>query len=82
MEAFDADAFWARHDVKKWVVILTWRDHTVASRSQRDRRDTKYVGARTMDGALRTARHYSHAPRHAGAYARLATPSDLGCVAA
>lgn len=61
-----------------WVVEL------VARRSLRikQERDTKYVRAMTREGAIRCARFYSwmRDAKCASAYARLATPADLGCV--
>lgn len=80
MNAFDPAAYWSSREHKKWVVVLTWRNHAAASRRDRDAAETKYVGARSREGAIATARGHSTAPKHAGAYARLATPRDLGCV--
>ena len=45
-------------------------------------RDTKYVRAWTEDGAIQVARFHSYidGAATASAYARPATPEDLGCV--
>lgn len=69
---FDATAYWSQHEFKKFVVSL----HT------RRGLEIYYVRARTHEGALYTARRESTLGRHARGSARLATPTDLGCVPA
>jgi len=61
-----------------WVVELVGRNRSLFKPD----RDTKYVRARTAEGAIRCAKFYSWMPGadFASAYARLATPRDLGCV--
>jgi len=66
------------NDSSIWVVELIEQR---GSRMKRDR-DTKYVRARSEEGAIRCARFHLTLPDSASAYARLATPQDLGCVRA
>lgn len=65
-------------DAYIWVVELVEQR---GSRMKQER-DTKYVRAKTEEGAIRCARFHSMLPDSASAYARLATPQDLGCVEA
>lgn len=68
------EEFWSRFEKKGWVVTLVVYDR--GSRVQA--RDTKYVTARTREGAIRTARLHSFL-NNAEANARLAHPEkDLG----
>lgn len=76
----EANAFWAEHDYKKWVVEFT-------TGGRRNRRTAvSYVGATTAPGAQRAAladmdlRGHAWA-KSAAATVRLATAQDLGCVA-
>lgn len=73
---FDAEAYWASREVKVWVVVLSQRDRG----RKRGRVDRKFVRARTQQGAVATARENSFMDKIVNAYARLATPADLGCV--
>lgn len=59
-----------------WVVTLIAKKRG----EKKERRDTKYVRATTQEGAVRTAKAHSMLPLNASAYARHATPQDLGCV--
>lgn len=67
-EQFDAKAFWADKRKKKWVVALR----------KGSRRDEKHVSAETEQGAIDTAKRNSTIGNRAKAFARLATPEDLG----
>lgn len=73
---FNPEAYWAGHKFKKWVVLLQ-------SKSRQKKKcvsDIKYVRARTSAGAIRTAKTNSSLKGRLVCSARLATPSDLGCV--
>lgn len=65
-------------DKPVWVVELVGRNRSLF----KPERDTKYVRARTIEGAIRCAKFYSwmKGADAAIAYARRATPKDLGCV--
>lgn len=58
-----------------WLITL-WIDKRKGKPADRD---VKYVRAATQAGAVRCARFHSMLPRRANAFARLATPQDLGC---
>lgn len=73
---FDAEAYWADKETKKWVVFIQNR-----ARQKKDKvTDIKIVGARTKTGAVKTARANSFMRGRVVCSARLATPADLGCV--
>ena len=72
---FDPDAYWARREFKKWVVFLKNK-----SRQKGRVSDIKLVRARTSAGAIKTAKANSFLKGRLICNARLATPSDLGCV--
>lgn len=75
----EANAFWAEHEYKKWVV-----EFTTGGRRNR-RTGVSYVGATTSAGARRAAlmdmEQRGHSwTKSAAATVRLATAHDLGCV--
>jgi hypothetical protein len=75
----EANAFWACHEVKKWVVVF------FRGPQRRLQRREEYVAARHHIGAIRAARISADLNGHgwckeALAQCRLATASDLGCV--
>lgn len=75
----EANAFWAPHDYKKWVVTFARR-----FRKKQETRDV-YVGAPNRLDAIRLGRLAADLLGHpwckkAEARARLATAYDLGCV--
>lgn len=70
---FNAEQYQSQYDSKKWVVVLT--KHI---RRRKPETDIKYVGAKTRDGAVLTAREHSLLRGSVTARARLATPEDLG----
>ena len=72
---FDPEAYWARREFKKWVVFLKNK-----SRQRKGISDIKIVRARTSVGAIKTAKANSSLRGRLICTARLATPSDLGCV--
>lgn len=80
MDQFNAEQYWSGREFKVWVVHLSMT-RRVNRRTVRDS-ETKIVRARQKSGAIRCARHHSFMPARAQADARLATPRDLGCVAA
>lgn len=67
---FDAEAYWAQREKKIFVVSLS---------KGKAQRDTKYVRARSRDGAISTALLHTSVKRPSLVTARLATPWDLGC---
>lgn len=75
MNDFDATAYWSGREFKKWVVQLE------SGPRRRPDRDTKYIRARTSDGAIRTARRETSLKRPRVTLVSLATPRDLGCEA-
>lgn len=73
---FDAEAYWSTREHKKWVVYVTkCRGFGLAVKTE-----TRYVRARTMEGACRTAKFHSTFTGQVTAVARLANPWDLGIV--
>lgn len=74
MTHFDAEAYWAQRTHKKWVVHLT----KIRGYSKPVDSDTKLVSAKTMQGAIDTARYHTTLTGRIRASARLATPTDLG----
>ncbi len=74
---FNAEEFWATREKKSWVVYL--RQIVREGRKKRELFDTKYVTAKTKEGAIRTAKFHSSLTRPVCSHARLATPADLGC---
>jgi hypothetical protein len=67
---FDPEAYWRDREHKKWVVVVT---------SYRGS-ETRYIGATDKEGAENCAIERSYLEGHKSAFARLATPRDLGCV--
>ncbi|WP_304308105.1 hypothetical protein [Pseudacidovorax intermedius] len=75
----EANAFWAQHEVKKWVVLFT------RGNGRRREQYTVLVSARDRSRALTTgvsvARLFSRKwPCEGNGTTRLATAQDLGCV--
>lgn len=80
MRSFDAPAYWATTDHKKWrVVVVLWSN---GNRRRIVRHEIYYIVARTQAGAERAAAELTEIPKrkHREIDARLATPADLGCV--
>jgi hypothetical protein len=73
LDGFDAEAYWAGREHKKWVITL---ERGSGKKSVRDR---ILVSARTEDRAIATARKHSLLTGRVYATARLAHPWDLGC---
>ena len=73
----DAIAYWASRESKKWAV-----DITAGPTRRPTYRRTEYVGARTAEAAVESARRQilTRPPRGANFRARLAGPRELGCV--
>ncbi len=59
-----------------WIVGL----HMDARKGKPAEQDIKYVRAATQAGAVRCAKYNSMLPLRARAWARVATPKELGCV--
>lgn len=81
MSDFDAEKYWSTRERKAWVVTLVaaYREN----RKRKSDRQTLYVTAKTEVGAIRTAMDNAFLRgRLVDARARLATPTDLGCVPA
>ncbi|MDM0029147.1 hypothetical protein [Variovorax saccharolyticus] len=73
----DAISYWSTREWKKWAV------HIVAGPARKPTfKRTTYVRARSAQAALAVARRdtFPPAPRSASFDARLAGPSELGCV--
>jgi len=70
---FNAETYWRDIERKKWVVEIT------ATRGLRTYRDTKYVAAKTREGAEDCALRETLLEGARVASTRLATPEDLGC---
>lgn len=71
---FDAAAFWADKPSKKWVVAVgRWNGSRFVGQ-------TLHVSASTRERAEQTALANVPGTKKLEARARLATPSDLGCV--
>lgn len=75
---FNAQKYWAKHEVKVWVVTLI-KIHCVSGKTISET-DTKYVRARTEIGAIKTARLHTVLTGRISEHARLATPTDLECI--
>lgn len=73
IDGFDAEAFGAGHEYKKWVVYLT------KGSGKKAVTDKVIVQARTEERAIKCAMANSMLKGRVGAFARLARPSDLGC---
>lgn len=73
---FDPVAYWSTREVKIWVVEISRRV------GYETKKHTMYVRSRTRDGAEQCARENTFIRGNVSARARLATPRDLGCVAA
>lgn len=76
MSDFDAGAYWAPREWKKWLVLLE-----TGPRSE-VRRETQYIGARTSERAVICAKEHTFMTKPRVVLVRLATPRDLGCVPA
>ena len=76
MTGFNAEQYWSTRERKVWVVNL-YKTIRVGKR-RKEVSDIKYVGARTMQGAIDTAKYHSPLTGKVIAQARLATPHDLG----
>lgn len=74
MSDFDADAYWASREWKKWVVDLE------SGPRRKPRRETRYICARTHERAVACAKGETFMTRPRVVWVRLATPRDLGCV--
>ena len=72
---FNPEAYWASREFKTWVVFIQSK-----SRQRKRAWDKKIVRARTSCGAIKTAKANSLMKGHVACDARLATPSDLGCM--
>lgn len=73
----NAIAYWSSRDWKKWAV------HVVAGPARKPTyKKTAYVRARTAEAAVAVARRdlFPPPPRSARFGARLAGPSELGCI--
>lgn len=73
--SFDADQYWSSREFKKWVVYVT----KCRGYGRAVKQETRYVRARTREGACRTAIFYSTFTGQVTAVARLANPWDIGC---
>lgn len=76
LDGFDAVSYWADKPFKKWVVAVgRWNGSRFVGQ-------TLYVRASTCERAEQSALANVAGTKRLEARARLATPRDLGCVAA
>lgn len=80
MSEFNAKEWWADKPSKVWVASLTSTKGT--GRRKVQKHHIMYVRAKTSAGAIRTARENTFLVGRLSGTVRLATPTDLGCVAA
>jgi hypothetical protein len=73
IDGFDAEAYWATREFKKWVVCLT------KGNGKKAQRDYIIVQARTEEKAIKCAKRHTMLKGNVGAFAWLARPGDLGC---
>lgn len=76
VNGFDAGAYWAQREWKKWVVYLE------SGPRRKPQRETRYICARTRERAVICAKDDTFMARPRVVGVRLATPRDLGCVPA
>ena len=70
---FDEEAFWAKFEFKKWVVILS------SGSGKKEKQDRHIIQARTKERAIACAKRHSLLKGRIDGTAWLARPSDLGC---
>jgi len=76
---FDTQAYWSTRRYKSWVVFLTSTKGTGRNKTQRSH--VMYVRASNSQIAIATAKRNTFLTGRLSGHCRLATPTDLGCVA-
>ena len=76
MSGFNADAYWARVEYKKFVIQLE------SGPRRKPQSETRYVSAKTQERAVKCAKDDTFMTRPRVVAVRLATPRDLGCAPA
>lgn len=74
VNGFDAAAYWAHREFKKFVVSME------SGPRRKPQRETRYVCARTSERAEVCAKAQSFMSSPRVVDIRLATPRDLGCI--
>lgn len=78
MSPFNPEEYWKDKLHKVWVVDVTATFRELGKKKSKSRR--MYIRAKTPEGARRTAKYHCTLKGRLGSTARLATPTDLGCV--